>query len=355
MASCVHQQWLRLHQGENGFSLNYGNRLHYIANSFPRPARQYPSLIFFIGKQSKTRVLRALFPGNGISSCRKYGIANVCIDPATINDDHPILIADSSPECTQLNPRGKDACHEIISRQVEWPDEENGRPTQQDLVDHVHARLLSLFIDVLCIFAQDCGGLDAVAEILSTWTAIGSASSLPGSVRPRLVIVTSIPGAEFNSEALRFRLRVLSDLKFSESFSSLNLVNTLGSTRPSSRELFAGLGAIIHDETNTARLERVNTHTLFSMGHTMAFFDKALRNFAMSPRHTFDFIRYAREENPVSSNFQHHLESFMSLCSELKLPEYILWEFIASAIMLDSFLPDMHCRSGSHHRTLPPC
>lgn len=353
MASCVHQQWLRLHQDENGFLLNYGNRLHNIANSLPRPARQYPSLVFFIGKQSKTRGLRALFPGNGISNCRNYGIANVCLDPATTSSEYPILIANSCSEHTQLNPRGKDSCHEITSRQVAWPDEEDGRLTQQSLVDHVHARLLSLFIDVLCIFAQDCGGLDGVAEMLATWTTLGSASSLPGSVRPRLIIVTGVPGAVFNSEVFRFRLRVLSDLKFSESFSSLNVVNILGLNRPLSRDLFSGLGTIIQNEIITARLERIDTHTLFSMTHTAAFFDKALHNFAISPRNTFDFISYTREENPVSPNFQHHLESFMSLCSEHKLPEYILWDFVASAILLNAFPPDMHRRFHFHHQTLP--
>jgi hypothetical protein len=59
-----------------------------------------------------------------------------------------------------------------------------------------------------------------VAEQLAIWIAIGSASSLPGSVHPRLLIVTSVPGADFDSEVLRFRLRVLSDPEFPDSFNS---------------------------------------------------------------------------------------------------------------------------------------
>jgi hypothetical protein len=352
MVPCSHQQWLRVHQDENGFMLQYGNRLSNITNSLPRPEKQYPSLIFFIGKQSKARALRALFPGNDISSCRTSGIANVCVDPATISYDHPIIIADSSADRTQVNPRGKYVCHETVTHPVAWQDDEDGRPTQQDLVDHVYARLLLLFVDVLCIFAQDCGGLDSVAERLATWTAIGSASSLPGSAHPRLLVVTNIPGPDFNSEALRFRLRVLSDPKFSESFSSLNMVNILGQTRPRSREIFGGLEAILHDETNTARTERINAHTLFSMIHIPAFFDMALRDFAKSPRHTFDFITCTREDNPVPQNFQHHLKSFLDLCSEHKLPENILWDFIASAIILDGFPPDVHCKCQARHQAL---
>lgn len=88
MASCAHQQWLRLKQDENGFALQYGNRLHNISNSLQRPAKQYPSLVFFLGKQSKARALRALFPGNGISICRGSGIANICVDPTTVSHDN---------------------------------------------------------------------------------------------------------------------------------------------------------------------------------------------------------------------------------------------------------------------------
>ena len=57
---------------------------------------------------------------------------------------------------------------------------------------------------MLYIFTNDFGGLDRVAEQLAAWTAIGSVSSLAGSVYPRLLIVTSVPNAEFHSKVLQF-------------------------------------------------------------------------------------------------------------------------------------------------------
>ena len=243
MAPCAYQQWLRAHDVENGFVLQSGNRLHNITASFPRPEKQDPSLIFFIGRQLKAKALRALFPGNTISHCRTFGIANICAHATTITNDNPMLIADSCPDYTQVKllRRGRDICHKTVDYPV---DNDNGRLKLHNLIDLVLTRLLSLFIDVLCIFAQDCGDLDNVVERLATWTARGSASSLPSTVRPRLLIVTSIPGDAFESEALRFRLRVLSDPKFSDSFSSLNVVNILGTARPS-REVFSALGNVL--------------------------------------------------------------------------------------------------------------
>lgn len=342
MALCAHQCWLRVHQGETGVGLQYTNRLHHISTSLPDPVKQRPSILFFFGKQFKGRALRALFPGNTISNCRKYGIANICADSTTRNDEHPILIADSSPDYKQIQLRGKDTCHETINHPVAWLDE-GDQEKKQHLANHVLSRLISLFIDVLCIFAQDCGGLDGVVDKLAAWTAIGSASSLPRAVRPRLLVVTSIPGDVFASEALRFRLRVLSDHKFSELFSSLKVVNVLGIGRTPSHEHFSGLAEVLQHETHLIRAEKVNSHTLFSMIHVAAFFDAALRQF-VNALQTFDFIHCSREERPVSHNFQQHLSTFMSLCSEHNLPANIIWDFVASVIVFDSFPPDMHSK-----------
>jgi hypothetical protein len=348
MAVCTHQQWLRVHQDKKSFVLEYDGRLHCITRSLPNPAYQYPSIILFAGGQSKSRAIRALFPGNSISRRRNYGIANICYDSGTLVDEYPLLIADSISGPSQINLRGNVACHETVTHQISWSDNED-TPAWQDLADHIHARVLLLFIDVLCLFAKDYGDLDAVAKKIVRWTTIGSASSLPSSVRPRLVIVTSITGADFCSEALRFRLQVLSDPKFSATFSSLQIVNVLDSPRSQNQNQFSGLGMTLRDEITTIRAEKTNTHTLFSMVHVAAFFDMALKNFAESPQHIFDFISASRERIPVSANFQQHLTSFLGLALKQKLPQYILWDFVASALILDSFPRDMHCR-----RLYPP-
>ncbi|CZT07006.1 uncharacterized protein RAG0_12591 [Rhynchosporium agropyri] len=339
MALCAHQYWLRVYQDESGVGMQYTNRLNHISTSLPNPNKQCPSLIFFLGKQFKTRVLRALYPG-AILKSRQYGVANVCLDPATQSDNHPILIADSCPDYTQVKLRGQNTCHETIRYPVGWIDEFD-QPKQQHLAAHTLAKLFALFMDVLCIFAQDCGGLDGVVGLLTGWTVIGSASSLPRAIRPRLVVVTSVPGDNFASAALQFRLRVLSDSKFSASFSSLSVVNVLGLGRNPSREHFSGLEEALQLETDFIRTEKVNSHTLFSMIHITGFFDAAMRQFATSPQ-TFDFIQCSREISPVSHNFQHHIRTFMALCSEHNIPASMIWEFIASVVIFDSFTPDMH-------------
>ncbi|KFY32432.1 hypothetical protein V493_00208 [Pseudogymnoascus sp. VKM F-4281 (FW-2241)] len=337
-----HFQWLRIGEDYTNFVLQYGNRLNNIANALPSPAAQYPSIVLFIGKTLKSKVLRALYPQNEVSTCRKFGIANICIDSTTADEEHPVLLAESVPDYPQAKPRGKQTCHDTSNHHVSWPSDERNGPQRQQFIHHVHARLLSLFTDVLCLFAQDYGGLDAVAETLITWANIGPASSLEHPIRPRLLIVANISGDVFASEALRLQLKVLSHPGFSDSFSSLNVINVLGASGHTPRGHFSALEQVLKEEIRLQRAARVNTHTLFSMVHIAAFFDLALQNFAKSPLSTFSFIHASRDDFKVSPNFPQHLRSFMSVLADKKLPCHFVWEFIASAIVLDAFPPDMH-------------
>jgi hypothetical protein len=78
------------------------------------------------------------------------------------------------------------------------------------------------------------------------------------------------------------------------------------------------------------------------MVHIAAFFDLALENFARLPPSTFSFIHASRDDFKVSPSFPEHLRSLMRVLAEKKLPGQYAWEFIASAIILDAFPPDMH-------------
>ncbi|KFY94690.1 hypothetical protein V498_03759 [Pseudogymnoascus sp. VKM F-4517 (FW-2822)] len=342
MPPCSHFQWLRIREDHTSFVVQYGNRLNNIANALPSPSTQYPSIVLFIGKTLKNKVLRALYPQNEVSTCRKFGLANICIDPTTANDEHPVLLAESVPDYTQAKPRGKQTCHDTSYHHVSWPSVECNGSQRQQFIDHVQARLLSLFTDVLCLFAQDYGGLDAVAETLITWASIGAASSLEHPIRPRLLIVTNISGNNFASEALRLHLKVLSHPGFSDSFSSLNVINVLGASGHTPRGHFSALEQVLKEEIRLQRAARVNTHTLFSMVHIAAFFDLAIQNFAKSPLSIFSFMHASRDDFKVSPNFPQHLRSFMSELADKKLSGHFAWEFIASAIILDAFPPDMH-------------
>lgn len=348
MAPCTHVQWLGLVQGQGTVSIHHAGRLQNIANSLPRPSKQYPSTLLFVGKAFKSAALRDIYSKSRISNYRNYGIANICLDPNTADDTYPVLIANASPDGTAgTNPTSAgEKCHETTCYPLDWSD---ATPCRQDLIDIIHARLLAMFVDVICIFADDCGGLPGVVAKLTTWAKLNSASSLPSTVRPRVVVVTRMQGEIFDSEVLRFRSQLFSTATFSSCFFSLNVINMLPAVPRKSKSDFTALKWLLDQETIAARETRLDSHTLFSSIHVAAFFEKALTRFSKTPKQTFNFIRASRDGNMVRSEFQGNINEFLSLSLDNKLPNNIPVPFISSAIIFDSFPPGMHCK---YHTTL---
>lgn len=349
MAPCTHVQWLGLVQDQGTVSIHHSGRLQNIANSLPRPSKQYPSTLFFVGKASKSAALRGIYRKSRISNYRNYGIANICLDPKTTDDAYPVLIANASPDGTAgTNPSSTgEKCHEVTCHPLDWSSNLDATPRRQDLMDIIQARLLAMFIDVICIFADDCGGLPGVVAKLTTWSKLNSASSLPSTVRPRVLVVTRMPGEIFDSEVLRFRSQLFSTAAFSSCFSSLNVINRLPRPRTAPKSDFTALESLLAQETVAARQTRLDSHTLFSSIHLAAFFEKALTRFSETPKETFNFIRASRDGNMVNGDFQDHINEFLCLSLENKLPNNIPVPFISSAIIFNSFPPGMHCKSHS--------
>jgi hypothetical protein len=349
MAPCTHVQWLRLVQDQGTVSIHHAGRLQNIANSLPRPSKQYPSTLLFVGKASKSAALRGIYRKSRISNYRNYGIANICLDPKTTDDTYPVLIANASPDGTAgTNPSSTgEKCHETTCHSLDWSSNMDATPCRQDLMDIIQARLLAMFVDVICIFADDCGGLPGVVAKLTTWAKLNSASSLPSTVRPRVLVVTRMPGEIFDSEVLRFWSQLFSTTTFSNCFFSLNVINMLPTSRTASKSDFTALEWLLAQETLAAQQTRLDSHTLFSSIHSAALFEKALIRFSKAPKETFNFIRASREGNMVNSEFQDHINEFLCLSLENKLPNNIPVPFISSAIIFNSFPPGMHCKYHS--------
>jgi hypothetical protein len=184
-----------------------------------------------------------------------------------------------------------------------------------------------------------------VVAKLTTWAKLNSASSLPSTVRPRVLVVTRILGEIFDLEVLRFWSQLFSAPNFSSCFSSLNVMNRLPKLRTASRSDFSALKWLLVQETLTTRQTRVDSRTLFSSVHLAALFEKALLRFAKTPKAAFNFIRASREGNMVNCEFQDHINTFLSLSLKNKLPNNIPVPFVSSAIILDSFPPGMHYKN----------
>ncbi|KAI9727191.1 MAG: hypothetical protein M1834_008499 [Cirrosporium novae-zelandiae] len=331
MVSCIHVQWLQISeekkQGNHSWLLTYGARLDQIIKGLPYPAEQHPTLIFFSGKKVKTEALQALYRDNNILRRRGHGIANLYIDQKSTSGIYPTLFADSNPDDKSVEAIHCDGCHEITQLRIPNGAEDLN---YQDLVNAIHARLFFIFTDVLCLFADDYGGLTNTINQLQAWAQYSS-STLP--VRPRVIIITS----EINPG----ELAIESSPSFQRFFSSCKLLPLPHRNQLSRSSAYLPLQEAISKEADSARDARIRSHTLFSAVHFSALFDRAYKHIASIVDQPFDYIQACRERNIVTEDFTTHLNTFEQACLVNDISEEAFVTFIASVILLDSYPPHM--------------
>jgi hypothetical protein len=341
MARCDHSAWLELWQGDTEPLLSHGWRLPQISNDLPDPSNQFPQITFLLGRRLKEKALRTLCQSSFKGPRRKHAI-NIRTDNRTLHALQPRLFADCDPMSQGLQqvPPGTRTCHqdEVISIPA----------SHQNIMLHdlILCRLLFMFVDVICIFADDFGGLNAVQNLLLTWAGIGSGSSLPHAVRPRVIIVASDEGQSVTHNVLDekdflFELqskepalyKTFSDIRFSR----------LPSDELSSSARFLSLSAEISRQLHDARFVRIQNQVLFSAVHLSEFFKLASRKLSITPLDQFDFVASARQQNLLDGGFSSHVIEFLRLGGKSRIPYDGMASHIASAILMDAYPPGMHC------------
>ncbi|KAL5696107.1 hypothetical protein EMGR_006627 [Emarellia grisea] len=304
------------------------------------PSAQLPQVVFFMGRRLKDRALRELCGGNYRDQHRHQRCVNLRSDNRTLRSLQPRFFADCDPT-RRSQPPAPEVLH------VCHPDQTfplDISLTEHSLYDLVLARLLFLFVDVLCIFADDLGGLEGVRERLSTWARLGSASSLPHVVRPRVIVIVSDKTQSVTHNLLEeddflYHLLHVGDLPFFAAFGDVQ-VSRLPSEELSAESRFLGLGSEISQQLRNMRQIREHHRVLFSATHLDALFDLSLRHISADPFAPFNFVRATRQQNPLDRAFTSHLIHFLEVGKRAPYDETAA--YIASAILMDAYPPGMH-------------
>lgn len=314
------------------------SRLEELVHGLTNPAQQQPTIVIFLGRKAKGNALRELFPRNNIG--RNRSNASICLrsDVASLHSTTPILFADSDPLRSSDTFYRSDG---FTRYPVSWSlSSSNTNP-----MTAIYARLLSSFADIVCIFAEDFPDLDCIASLLIDWVRLGSASSLPIHVRPRVIIVLSKSGSPtqdlLQSQAFHLRLSQVGRTNVSRNFASVQFVNLAGDSlsQMASHQRLKDVLIKQADEMHEVRRELL-CH--FSALHTAAFFRHAVEHYALSLDQKFEFLSESRKGNQVSEDLHTYLHTFLELGMRNNVSFEHLAPFIASALLMDSYPPRMH-------------
>lgn len=147
---------------------------------------QYPTLVLFLGKTAKDDALDSLFPHNHVRGRRKHKSAiNLHLESASAHSDYPILFADCDPTLqVRVAP---DTSPDAATRHF-YPLPPGCQLSKSQILEDVLTRIIFTFIDVICLFADDCGGLYGARSLLSTWATSYNHSGSTVPWRPHIVV-----------------------------------------------------------------------------------------------------------------------------------------------------------------------
>ncbi|KAI9039861.1 patatin-like phospholipase family protein [Aspergillus affinis] len=331
--------WLRPVSNSAGTFVHHGRCLSHIKEQLSSPQTQFPGLTLFLGQRRRDIFLRYMFPENKISKGNSY--LRLQIDNQRIFTEQPILFASCNPHlsCQDADP-GINGQEEIPIRCTLYND--------RRLLDLLLARLVFMFVDVICIFADDVGGLDAVRTALATWATLGcQASSLEH--RPRLVVVSESSGSVTQDllDQKDFHSLLEQSAEVSNAFGTPSMLflrqggSDIGRYRPVKDEIMIAL--------DLSRRHRKEEGYLFSGIHLERFFYRALLHICRTTEESFDFVRSARDTFQTRSHSL-HLQTFLELTE--RRPWNDRARFVASTILVDAYLPGEHWRPSADYQRI---
>ena len=161
MGFCKYISWLDFTYGIDVVLWDIG-RLFRLSLELINLSRQKSSLILFVGRKIKEFALRDLFPWNNIKRSSRERLVILYTDTLSLHSDFPIFFAKSDPSNTSVQSETS-ACYEASSWPLQW-----NLDADRSLYNVAHARLFSLFVDVLCIFADDFNNFEDIISRIRT-------------------------------------------------------------------------------------------------------------------------------------------------------------------------------------------
>ena len=347
MNLCDHHTWLQVSNTKD-LTLHDTGRLSRLLSELVDPVNQKPSLLFLIGKRAKEVAIREMFPWNNVKKNKRDGVATLRVETSTIESTNPVFFAESDPfSAVDLEPETSFLCHQTFPHPVQWMNHPSN-----ELFDIIHSRLFFLFVDVLCIFADDFESFEHVADRLKTWAVLKKGMDVHGHMPCKVIIVKSGHGS---SPSPTFDILERMNLQFSllqrdlmDTYSSvvvLNLVDDQVSPLARHRRL----KELIRRQTDDMHFLRQDRGCLYSAMHLNRFFTDAVLHLSQTANEPFDFLRSNSLESTLSVERHDHFRTFFDLSRQHSIEEDAVARTVASTILLDAYSVGSHSESFPIH------
>jgi len=359
--------WLELGAWRDDVFLQEHQQPYLPLQMHPLAETQDPQMIALIGDGLKTSVAHLIF--SALRNTASHG--KIVLQEVTNNREPLLLVADCElHQAAVLNKLLARPVPGIINRHTfSWYPKLKEIPCSS-LAHLVYSKLILPFSTVVCIFADDFGGVDDVARILAAWTFTLRVRSneLPFSTYACILILikwdTRLGFFDEKLELADFLKKLRRQVNFYKSpdqqlkdpaLSDLEweqlLEQRLGKVAilplPTScfdRSALYTVKKRILKESHTIQTYRARSQVAFLSCHFQSFFSLACDHFVNNLNEPFSFVQASRTANPVPAEFTFHISNFMALIPmKYRDPQFVV-SIVASALYLDSFPCGAHCK-----------
>lgn len=331
--------WLQLAPCGSGSILTDYGRLRSI-----QTYKTTPPTILLLGNENTTRVARGLIgttyrtPSSTDTIYLYPNETLLLIEPGRACQSNISLEHQNHSDETLLVIEPGRACQSKVPLETEHQNHSVYQlPSRMDM-KHILVLLLSPFVDVICIFAADFGGLSETAAYIKDWIQIlqdNGGYSNNQLVLPILLVVvdyalilTGKPSIYDEAIITQIFLDMITRVAGNLSLSFRGIKIIVGG-KPSRK---------IMQEARVSQEYRRQNLFLFSAHHSIALFDRACQ--CLVKLQIIDFIKASRQQCPIG--LSNYFKGFLShIQSEFDMQNHAI-PHIASSILLHSTPPGSH-------------
>ncbi|KAJ5291406.1 hypothetical protein N7478_000657 [Penicillium angulare] len=322
--------WLDIVDGPSGWTLVDTGRLETLLQSMSHPKTQFPVLIHFAGNNNRVKALRALFPRNNVTRKGPASFARLHVSTETASTQYPVLFAESRMGGS-TDPSGTTSYWHSNPNVERYPLPADC--SKLNVYRDVMSQIILPWAHILCLFIDSHTEMQECFKLLSQpFRRIQVGSHSISQFMRVIFIFTSPRNYDF-----------LGDVMSSHQDPAYTYLNLQDRSELSPEARYEPLRNLLLDKLQTIRAEQSEHGLSLSATHMCFLWKKSLQSklekLEIGP---LNCLHIAREGFPKESSKAPYLAEFLKVALAGQHDVRKIYEFIASAFLMNAYPPDMH-------------
>ena len=326
----------------------------------PNTHERYPSLVAFMGRMAKSRLLRAIFTAQGETiPYDPHGQIRIWSEPLGRRTAQPTIYFDCELHTAkELSAARTYMAGPTCVRTVALSDSVPRSKWQRSLGLRLYSQVLVPLLSTLCLFAEDMTSKVGAVEALAEMAIQSSTTDTPSAARPRIVIVLPVKNSSCTGDALKASflsqiwqaMQSMKDypsmnevqLDFYKAFSELSILEIDYKLSPNDRAI--QLQNILAAENAIHRKECQLCWRQYSYKHCQAFLDILLKLFVQCKQDCLSLLKASKCHTQPPFSFERSLYELLLISKNQPSMSKAATALLSSALVLNSCPPQMHCK-----------